>query len=222
MPKKEKKVEAEESDFENDSEDQDSDFENDKQQQTPSPDTGLGEETKEPVKAYLIGNKVLVREDFQKAQQYYDKGTFGEIHGVKEKRFEYSLVEALYLLERGRIDLFKDKKKLTFEQFLSLAKKEESDFWTRYQVYRDIRTRGYIVKTALKFGADFRVYRRGVKPGEDHAKWVLFCAAEGDSETWREFAAKNRVAHSTRKRLLIGIVDEEGEVTYYEIRWKKP
>ena len=36
---------------------------------------------------------------------------------------------------------------------------------------------------------------------------------------WRDFAAKSRVAHSTRKKLLVGVVDEEGDVTYYEVGW---
>ena len=78
------------------------------------------------------------------------------------------------------------------------------------------------MKTALKFGADFRVYDRGIKPGEDHAKWIVYPVNETSYLTWYEFAAKNRVAHSTKKRLLIAIVDEEGSVTYYEIRWVRP
>ena len=85
-----------------------------------------------------------------------------------------------------------------------------------------MRRRGYIVKTALKFGADFRVYDRGVKPGEDHAKWVVFPVSEGDGLTWFEFSAKNRVAHSTKKKLLMGIADAEGEITYYEVGWIRP
>ncbi len=85
-----------------------------------------------------------------------------------------------------------------------------------------MRNRGYIVKTALKFGADFRVYDRGVKPGEDHAKWVVYPVNEGSTLTWHDFSAKNRVAHSTKKRLLMGIVDAENDVTYYEIRWMRP
>ena len=40
--------------------------------------------------------------------------------------------------------------------------------------------------------------------------------------TYFEFAAKNRVAHSTRKRLLLAIVDAEGQVTHYEVAWKRP
>jgi len=176
----------------------------------------------EPIKGYLIGNKIAVTDDFQLAQPFFDRSSFGEIHGTKEQRIEYALEEALYLLERGKLKVFDGSKSLDFKAFVRMANKLEKGFWTRYQVYRDIRTRGYITKTALKFGADFRIYNRGIKPGQDHAKWVLFATAEGDTYTWRQFAAMNRVAHSTRKKLLVGIVDEEGEVTYYEIRWKKP
>ncbi|HLC22649.1 MAG TPA: hypothetical protein VJJ79_02655 [Candidatus Nanoarchaeia archaeon] len=46
--------------------------------------------------------------------------------------------------------------------------------------------------------------------------------AETDSCSWYEFAAKNRVAHSTRKKLLIAIVDDENDVTYYSISWTRP
>ena len=111
---------------------------------------------------------------------------------------------------------------LTPEAFLKKIRKIEPQFWTKYCVFRDLRNRGYIVKTALKFGADFRVYERGVKPGEEHAKWVVFPVHEGSVLTWQDFSAKNRVAHSTKKRLLIGIVDDEADVTYYEIRWMRP
>jgi tRNA-intron endonuclease len=174
------------------------------------------------VRGHIIGNKVAVTEDFQLAQQFYDRSSFGEIHGIKDKRLEFALDEALYLMERGKLKIFDGKKQLKFHQFVNFASKKEKNFWIRYQVYRDIRTRGYITKTALKFGADYRVYPRGVKPGQSHATWVLFATSESDSYTWRQFAAMNRVAHSTKKNLLVGIVDSEGEVTYYEIRWKKP
>ncbi len=182
------------------------------------------EEVQAPLRGLLIGNKVIASgADLPRAHELHDKGAFGEAHGVKKKRFEYALIEALYLAEKGRLNIFDTRsKELNFEQFVRRVSRIEKGFWTRYQVYRDIRTRGYIVKTALKFGADFRVYSRGIKPGEGHAKWVLFCTAEGDQYNWRQFAAMNRVAHSTRKKLLIGVVDEEGEVSYWEVRWKKP
>jgi len=181
------------------------------------------EKTGKVVKGHLIGDKVIIKEDFQSALEYYDRGSFGEIHGVKDKQLELALVEAIYLLERKKLKISDARGKvLSFELVLAKAQRGEANFWTRWRVFRDFRTRGYVLKTALKFGADFRVYRRGMKPGEDHAKWVLFCVSENDKESWREFSAKMRVAHSTRKTLLIGCVDDEGDVTYWEVRWRKP
>jgi tRNA-intron endonuclease len=167
--------------------------------------------------ATLAGERAISNN--KKALDLYGKSRFGEVIGGK---VYYSLVEASYLLEKGKINIYDDKKKLNTYQFITKARKLELTFWPRYCVFRDMRDRGYIIKTALKFGAEFRVYDRGIKPGQAHAKWILFPVYESSTMTWHEFAAKNRIAHSTRKKLLIGIVDEEGDVTYYEVNWTKP
>ena len=101
-------------------------------------------------------------------------------------------------------------------------RKQDKKIETKFYVFSDLRKKGYIVKTALKFGAEFRVYEKGVKPGEAHARWILFCVKEHDMISWHDFSAKNRIAHSTKKNLLIGIVDEEGDVSYYEVKWERP
>ena len=167
----------------------------------------------------LVGER-LIAQDGGEARSLYDQSRYGEL---KDNKIQYSLVEGLYLLEKGKVDLLDDKDKvLNFDDFVKKAVKKESNFWIRYVAYRDMRNRGYIVKTALKFGADFRVYDRGIKPGEDHAKWIMYPVKETDALTWYEFSAKNRVAHSTRKRLLIACVDEENDCTYWEIAWTRP
>ena len=74
----------------------------------------------------------------------------------------------------------------------------------------------------VKFGSEFRVYEKGVKPGQDHASWLLFPLREHETLTWYDFAAKNRVATSTNKKLLLAIVDDEGDVTYYVCQWFRP
>ena len=149
----------------------------------------------------------IIADSNDATRDLFDKTRYGE--PFNDNKFVYALVEGLFLMERGRFDISfgSAKKVLTFDQFVKKATKIESSFWTRYCVYRDLRKRGYIVKTALKFGADFRVYERGVKPGDDHAKWVVFPVPEASILTWQEFASKNRVAHSTKKKLLLGIVD---------------
>ncbi len=177
------------------------------------------EEPKVKIKALLAAEKVIA-EDTVDSHTLFDQSRFGE---VKDGKVYYSLVEALYLLDRGRMEVYDDKdKKLSFDEFVKRARKVEPNFWIRYVAFKDMRSRGYIVKTALKFGADFRVYDRGVKPGEDHAKWILYPVHEASGFTWYEFSAKNRVAHSTRKRLLIAVVDDENDCTFYEIAWKRP
>ena len=184
-------------------------------------DTKNTEEAKftEKYDIVLTGQRV-VSDETDASRNLYDQSRFGEI---KERKIQYSLVEALFLYEKGKVNIKNDKgKELILDSFVKLATKFEPNFWKRFCVYRDLRTRGYIVKTALKFGADFRVYDRGVKPGEDHAKWIVYPVHETETLTWYEFSAKNRVAHSTRKKLMLGIVDDENDVTYYICSWMRP
>lgn len=176
---------------------------------------------KEEIIKAIFSKEHAITENSSEASELYNKSRFGTL--LADGRLQLSLIEALYLVEKKKIEIFDGKKKIIdFESLLKRHKKSEKNFWTRYVVYKDMRDRGYTVMTALKFGADFRIYDRGVKPGEDHAKWILYPIKETSNLTWYDFAAKNRVAHSTKKRLLIGIVDEENSVTYYEVKWTRP
>ncbi|MBW2987418.1 tRNA-intron lyase [Candidatus Woesearchaeota archaeon] len=174
---------------------------------------------KELINAVFFKDRV-VAEKSDASRNLYNQSRFGTLLGNGELQF--SFIEALFLLEKGKIQVKEGRKKLTFDKLLKLAEELEPQLWTRYCVFKDLRTRGYIVQTALKFGADFRVYDRGVKPGEDHAKWLVFSVSESQGFTWYDFSAKTRVANSTKKRLLIAVVDRENDVTYYEIRWLRP
>jgi tRNA-intron endonuclease len=104
---------------------------------------------------------------------------------------------------------------------MNKLKKFDTKIHLKYPVFKDLREKGYIVKTALKFGADFRIYSKGISPGKDHAKWVVFVEHESKALKWHEFSAKNRVAHSTNKKLLLAILDEESKPSYYEVSWIK-
>lgn len=175
---------------------------------------------KERIKGVFANERVLV-DASDEMRELYNQSRYGTV--LESGKLQLSLLEGLYLIEKNKMELKDSRnKKIDFELFLKKATKLEPNFWIRYCVFKDMRNRGYIIKTALKFGADFRVYDRGVKPGEDHARWIIYPVHEGSTLTWYEFAAKNRVAHSTKKRLMMGIVDDEGDVTYYEIKWLKP
>jgi tRNA-intron endonuclease, archaea type len=179
------------------------------------------EQPQESMIAASFSKDKITTENSDPARDLYNQSRFGAL--LENGRVQLSLIEALYLLDKKKIKVVDARDKfLEFEALLKIGRKTDPNLFVRYSVFKDIRNKGYIIKTALKFGADFRVYDRGVKPGDDHAKWVVFPVHESSALTWYEFSAKNRVAHSTKKRLLLGIVDDEGDVTYYEIRWMRP
>ncbi len=165
-------------------------------------------------------NQVMT-ENSDAARLLFSESRFGAV--LHDGRVTLSFFEALYLVEKERLTVVDGRQKpVSFERLVKRMAAVVHDGWMKYCVFRDLRNRGYIIKTALKFGADFRVYDRGVKPGDDHARWVVFPVHEASKLTWHDFAAKNRVAHSTKKRLMIAVVDEENDVSYWEVRWLRP
>lgn len=169
----------------------------------------------------LYSKEAVTTENSLAARELFEKSRYGSL--LPDGRVQLSLLEAVYLSEKKRLHVLDGRRSvLSFEALSKRAARKEHDFFVRYAVFRDFRNRGYVIKTALKFGADFRIYERGVKPGEAHAKWVVYPIKESAKLTWQDFAAKNRVAHSTKKRLLIGVVDDEGDVSYWEVRWLRP
>lgn len=169
------------------------------------------------ITGHFAGDKVT--SSSQDAFSLYDKSRFGE---KKNGKIEYSSVETVFLVREKKMEVFSGKKEIDEEELFRKLRKHDKKLETKLVVFSDLRKKGFIVKSALKFGAEFRVYEKGVKPEEGHALWILYTVKESENLNWHDFAAKSRVAHSTRKSLLVGMVDEENDVTYYETRWIKP
>lgn len=167
--------------------------------------------------AHLTGR--IISTNSAEAHTLYKKSWFGEVEGDK---IQYSFSEALFLLEKGKLDILIKEEKLAKKELLKKLQKFDKKIQIKYPVFKDLREKGYIVKTALKFGAEFRVYEKSSRLENKHSKWIVFTNHESERLTWHEFAAKSRVANSTKKNLLLAIVDEEGDITYYEVRWLKP
>jgi tRNA-intron endonuclease len=156
---------------------------------------------------------------FENQDQVYEPGFYGK---KIDDRLELSLIEALFLLKKRRINILKDKKRLDFGQLYELAKAIDQRLAERYRVYEDLRERGLLVRSGFKFGCDFRVYERGVKlikgpkTQKEHTKWIVFCVPEDYSCSFQELSRAVRLAHNIRARMLWAIIDNEGDVTYYQ------
>jgi len=172
------------------------------------------------VEAQLYKGKIIVWDEAQ-ANQLYQRGSYGK--PLSGGRLQLASVEAFYLLEGGKIHVVgEDGKKLKFKDLSDKFTEGDPEVMLKYSVYADLRSRGYIIKTGLKFGAHFRVYERGEKPGEAHSKFLVHAVPEGIKLTPTELARAVRLAHSVRKAILWAIVDDEGDVTYYALTRERP
>jgi tRNA-intron endonuclease len=169
------------------------------------------------IQAHLIGKTISSNNNAAFSLQ--KKSLFGE---KSRSKIQYSIYEAFFLAEKNKLEIISGKKILSKTELEKKLQRIDKKFQIKYSVFKDLRTKGHIIKTALKFGADFRVYKKGTRPEKAHAEWIVFVDSETNKMSWHDFSAKNRVAHSTKKNLLIAIVDEENNVSYYEIKWIKP
>jgi tRNA-intron endonuclease len=169
------------------------------------------------IEIHLLGDMIF--SNSPESMNLQEKSSLGE---KKQGKVIYTLVETLFLLERKKANILVKNKEIEFKDLLKKLSRKDKKLPLKYICYKDLREKGYVVKTALKFGADFRVYPKGKRPGTEHAKWIVFVESEKNSTSWHEFSSKNRVAHSTKKNLLLAIVDEEEDITYYEVKWIKP
>lgn len=173
----------------------------------------------EKKEAELLETEVVVwgKED---AKEVYDIGCYGKI---KDEKLVLSFCEALHLMERKKLEIKENKKKLTKKQFYKKASKRDEEFPHKYAVYKDLRERGFLVRTGFKFGTHFRVYDRGVKlkrgpkSKKEHTKWVVHAIPENFTCSYAELSRAVRLAQNIRTHLIWAIVDNEKDVTYYEI-----
>ncbi|MBI4177007.1 MAG: tRNA-intron lyase [Candidatus Aenigmarchaeota archaeon] len=181
----------------------------------------LGKE--EPLKGELVENRVIVF-SHPLLNEFFERG-YGKF---TENRLELSFVEAIYLVDKAKLTVSSKNKNLSFEELLKTANETDREIHTTYVVYKDLRERGLTIKTGYKFGCHFRVYERGVKikrgPKEahEHTKWIVHAVAEDYTCSFPELSRAVRLAHNIRAKMLWAIVDQENDVTYYQILRIKP
>jgi tRNA-intron endonuclease, archaea type len=135
------------------------------------------------------------------------------------KQFFLYDYEVLYLLYTSRLTLQKGKRKQSFDSFAAFASGRDENGWTRFLIYRDLRTRGYIVREGFGFPIDFRVYDRG-DYGLKAAKYIVFGLVEGKNMPIRDL--KRVIDDMTRmgKEAVVAVVERRGEVIYYKVgKW---
>lgn len=127
-------------------------------------------------------------------------------------------VESLYLVYINRLHLKQNHTRsfLNFDKLFQIYKKVDQDILTKFLIYRDLRTHGYVVKDGFGFGSDFRVYDKG-DFGQKGAKYLVFALSEGQQERIGTLYKKVSQITQMGKEPIIAVVDRRGEIIYYKI-----
>ncbi len=180
------------------------------------------------VTATLAGDRLIVWKP-EEGSKLYKLGFYGKPVGIsKPKTPEFNkplildLLEGVYLLEKGIIRVLDQltNSELTVEDVKKYGRIAIDGFDEKYLVYRDLRDKGYVVTTGIKFGSDFAVYRKG--PGIDHAPYIVQVKMPNETINATEIVRSGRLATTVRKRFIIAVpILAESRVVYLLFNWFK-
>jgi len=153
----------------------------------------------EETRGHLVRDRIL-SDDVRLFERYF----YGSL---KDGVVCLSLLEGVYLSEIGALRV----EGYDIEDLREVARRFDPNFDRRYEVYKDLKLRNFVVKTGFKFGSDFRVYER-VESVRDlpHSKYLVTVVDDKPMPTF-EVARAVRLAQNVRKKHLFVYKDEKGK-----------
>jgi tRNA-intron endonuclease, archaea type len=156
------------------------------------------------VKATFDGTNVRVGKE---GKVLYEQNGYGRL---EHDGLRLSLQESLYLVHRQKIEIAG----FSFDSLYAVLA-DQPGFLRSFLVYRDLRERGYVVQAGPH---DFRVFRRGEKPGTGESLYLVRVLSERDPILFGKLIEEVIASKNMRKQYVLAVVDDEDELTYYEIK----
>jgi tRNA-intron endonuclease, archaea type len=107
------------------------------------------------------------------------------------------------------------RKDYDFSSLLKILILKDKKILTKYLIYRDLRSKGYIVKEGFGFGTDFRIYDRG-EYGKKPSKYISIGINEGLNIKSKDFVDTIEQIENMGKDTVIAVIERRGEVIYYK------
>jgi len=139
-------------------------------------------------------------------------------YGTLEKKvLTLTFYEALYLLDKGMLEVKDAKcKAIDFQSLLYVYSAQNNNAWVNYLVYRDLRSRGYVVRDGFGSGIDFRIYERGTY-GKDTAPYLIMVTQEGKPLPVNDLSDALTKCNNQKKELILAVTNRRGEVIHYSV-----
>ena len=163
------------------------------------------------ITAKFIDEKTIVINP--KMQNILNERGFGE---SEKDTLILNSFETLYLLYNNKLELKKVNKNIIFDELIQKYIQKNDDILTRFLLYRDLRTKGYVVKDGFGFDSDFRVYEKGTY-GQKDAKFLIFAFNEGTQQKIGNLYKNIHEITQMGKEPIIAVIERRGEIIYYKI-----
>jgi tRNA-intron endonuclease, archaea type len=170
-------------------------------------------ELQQSINARLAKRRLkFIIDDDKYRDQLQNKG-FGE---KEDAEYVLKPYEALYLIYTKKLIIKDRDNTVDFDELVRTILKRDKNILTRFIVYRDLRSRGYIPKEGFGFGVDFRVYERG-EYEKKPAKYVVFGISEGTKIKADKLAETIEQITRMGKDAVVAVIERRGEVIYYKM-----
>ena len=170
-------------------------------------------ELQQSINARLAKRRLkFIIDDEKHRDQLKNKG-FGE---QEDSEYVLKPYEALYLIYTKKLIIKDRDNTVDFDGLVRTILKRDKNILTRFMVYRDLRSRGYIPKEGFGFGVDFRVYERG-EYEKKPAKYVVFGISEGTKIKADKLAETIEQITRMGKDAVVAVIERRGEVIYYKM-----
>ena len=177
------------------------------------------------MKSELIENRLIIW-NLAESNKLFSNGYYGKPIGISKPKLDeidvpliLDLIEGYYLMKKSKIQIFKNKKKITPNAMLKICKTHHHNFDKKFQVYKNFRDKGYIVNPGIKFGCDFAVYQKG--PGIDHAPFLVQVYNRNENMSSTDVVLAGRLATSVKKQFILAIPYGKERVDYLALDWWK-
>lgn len=124
------------------------------------------------------------------------------------------LLEGVLLLDEKKMRLFHKKKEVDFQNLVMQAAQQIPGFETKYLVFKDLRNRGHPIKLCDEEPPTFYRFRQ-----KNEAVPSCFVCAFSERDILDIESVTCLVQRLLKKEgvLWFGLVDEEGDITYYDV-----
>ncbi|CAH0400895.1 unnamed protein product [Chilo suppressalis] len=143
-----------------------------------------------------------------------------------QEKLMLTLEEAFFLsYGLGCLQVLNNEEKvINTDQLWDLFKNMDKRFVHRYVVYHYYRSKGYIVKSGIKFGGDYLIYKE--VPSIAHADYIIVIKDELQKFDWISTLGHVRMATTTVKEVLVvevsktdhNLLDTAENVSAYKVR----